>query len=183
MKPVHDLRKGVPRPGKRRRRGKEITEVGLTIDFFGIICYDNRNGKSEINPVYGGKSSPMGAYRQNRINEEMTKVLAEILRNVKEKSVRENVLTVTGVSCAPDLSNARVFYSFFGPGDKKEVAKGLRNASGYIRSQLARILNLRQTPELTFVFDESIEKGAKIERILDAIKNGEKEEKDAEPDA
>ena len=82
----------------------------------------------------------MGAYRQNRINEEIAKSLAEILRNVKEKSVRETVITVTGVSCAPDLSNAKVFYSFFGKGDKKEIAKGLKNATGYIRSQLARTL-------------------------------------------
>ncbi len=112
----------------------------------------------------------MGSYRQNRINEEITKAMAEILRNVKEKSVRESVLTVTGVSCAPDLSTARVFYSFLGAGDKKEIAKGLRNATGYIRSQLARSLNLRQTPELAFVYDESIEKGAKIEKILEKIR-------------
>ena len=77
----------------------------------------------------------MGAYRQNRINEEIAKALAEILRNVKERSVRDTVLTVTGVSCAPDLSSAKVFYSFFGGGDKKEVAKGLKNATGYIRDQ------------------------------------------------
>ncbi len=112
----------------------------------------------------------MGAYRQNRLNEEIAKALAEIIRNVKEKSVRDNVLTVTGVSCAPDLSTAKVFYSFFGKGDKKEIAKGLKNATGYIRSQLARSLNLRQTPELIFVFDESIENGAHIERLLDSIR-------------
>lgn len=118
----------------------------------------------------------MGAYRQNRINEEIAKALADILRSVKEKSVRDNVLTVTGVSCAPDLSSARVFYSFFGKGDKKEVAKGLRNATGYIRSQLARGLNLRQTPELIFVYDESIEKGAHIEKLLEQIRVDESEE-------
>ena len=112
----------------------------------------------------------MGAYRQNRINEEIAKALAEILRNVKEKSVRETVITITGVSCAPDLSNAKVFYSFFGKGDKKEIAKGLKNATGYIRSQLARSLNLRQTPELTFVYDESIENGAHIEKLLEQIR-------------
>ena len=120
----------------------------------------------------------MGAYRQNRINEEIAKALAEILRNVKEKSVRETVLTVTGVSCAPDLSNAKVFYSFFGKGDKKEIAKGLKNATGYIRSQLARSLNLRQTPELTFVYDESIENGAHIEKLLEKIRTEESGDND-----
>lgn len=120
----------------------------------------------------------MGAYRQNRLNEEIAKALAEIIRNVKEKSVRDNVLTITGVSCAPDLSTARVFYSFFGGGDKKEVAKGLKNASGYIRSQLARSLNLRQTPELIFVYDESIEHGAHIEKLLEKIRTEESGEDD-----
>ena len=112
----------------------------------------------------------MGAYRQNRLNEEISKALAEIIRNVKEKSVRDNVLTITGVSCAPDLSTAKVFYSFFGKGDKKEIAKGLKNATGYMRSQLARSLNLRQTPDLIFVYDESIENGAHIEQVLEQIR-------------
>ena len=112
----------------------------------------------------------MGAYRQNRLNEEISKALAEIIRNVKEKSVRDNVLTITGVSCAPDLSTAKVFYSFFGKGDKKEIAKGLKNATGYMRSQLARSLNLRQTPDLIFVYDESIENGAHIEKLLEQIR-------------
>ena len=115
----------------------------------------------------------MGSYRRNRINEEITKAMAEIIRNVKEKSVRDVVLTVTGVDCAPDLSFAKVFYSYFGKGDRKEVAKGLKNATGYIRSQLARSLNLRQTPELTFVYDDSIENGAHIEKLLEKIRTEE----------
>ena len=122
----------------------------------------------------------MGAYRQNRLNEEIAKALAEIIRNVKEKSVRDNVLTITGVSCAPDLSTARVFYSFFGGGDKKEVAKGLKNASGYIRSQLARSLNLRQTPELIFIYDDSIEHGAHIAKLLHDIGASENSAPEAE---
>ena len=112
----------------------------------------------------------MGYYRRNRINEEITKAMAEIVRNVKERSVRDVVLTVTGADCAPDLSSAKIYYSFFGKGDRKEVAKGLKNATGYIRSQLARTLNLRQTPELIFVYDESVEKGAHIEKLLEKVR-------------
>ncbi len=119
----------------------------------------------------------MGAYRQNRINEEISKALSDIIRNVKEKSVRENVITITGVSCAPDLSTARVYYSFFGEADRTLIAKGLKNASGYIRAQLARTLNLRQTPELIFEFDESIENGARIEALLEKIKKDDGFEK------
>ncbi len=112
----------------------------------------------------------MANYRRNRINEEISKALAEIMRNVKEKSVRDVVLTVTGVDCAPDLSFAKVYYSFLGGGDRKEVAKGLKNATGYIRSQLARTLNLRQTPELVFIYDESVEHGAHIEKLLEQVR-------------
>ena len=116
------------------------------------------------------KGMTMGYYRRNRINEEITKAMAEIIRNVKERSVRDVVLTVTGADCAPDLSSAKIYYSFFGKGDRKEVAKGLKNATGYIRSQLARTLNLRQTPELIFVYDESVEKGAHIEKLLEKVR-------------
>ena len=116
------------------------------------------------------KGMTMGYYRRNRINEEITKAMAEIIRNVKERSVRDVVLTVTGCDCAPDLSSAKIYYSFFGKGDRKEVAKGLKNATGYIRSQLARTLNLRQTPELIFIYDESVEKGAHIEKLLEQVR-------------
>lgn len=113
----------------------------------------------------------MGAYRINRINEELTKAVGEILRDVKERAVRENVLTVTGASCAPDLSSARIFYSYFGDTPRADMAKGLKNATGYIRSRLARMLNLRETPELTFVYDESIQHGAHIEKLLEEIRS------------
>ncbi len=112
----------------------------------------------------------MGAYRINRINEAITQALGEIMRDVKEKAVRESVLTITGASCAPDLSTAKVFYSYFGGASRAEVAKGLKNATGYIRSRLARELNLRETPDLTFIYDESIENGAHIEKLLDGIR-------------
>jgi ribosome-binding factor A len=108
-------------------------------------------------------------HRIQRINEEMTKVLGTIIGDVKDSGLSGCVLTVTGVSCAPDLSTAQVFYSYMGSKEKKEVARGLKNAHGFIRTRLAQTLNLRQTPALTFVYDTSIENGAHIDKLLKGL--------------
>ena len=110
----------------------------------------------------------MANYRRGRINEEMQKEVAVILRNVKDPRVSEAFISVTGAEVTPDLKYAKIYYSLL-TGDKKEVKNGLRAASGYIRGQIAKNMNLRITPELTFVEDESIEYGARISKILGTI--------------
>lgn len=113
----------------------------------------------------------MGAYRQSRINEEIMHTLSEILMDVKDYRLRDVVISVTGVVAAPDLSTAKVYYSYVGSRDKKDVKQGLISAHGYIRSRLAKEINLRQTPELLFVYDDSIEHGAHIAKLLDMVKS------------
>ena len=110
----------------------------------------------------------MAKYRRGRINEEMQKELTMILRKVKDPRVSSAFVSVTAVDVTPDLKYAKVYYSCLS-GEKKDVAKGLRQASGYMRTQLARSLNLRMTPELTFIEDASVEHGAKIAKILENI--------------
>ena len=107
----------------------------------------------------------MAKYRRGRINEEMYKETAQILRTVKDPRVSEAFVSVTAVDVTPDLKYAKVYYSAM-MGDKKQVQKGLEAAAGYIRTQLAKSLNLRVTPELTFLEDTSIAYGAKIEKII-----------------
>ncbi|MBQ9162457.1 MAG: 30S ribosome-binding factor RbfA [Clostridia bacterium] len=107
----------------------------------------------------------MAKYRQDRINEEMFREAAQIIRTVKDPRVSGAFVSVTGVEVTPDLKYAKIYYSAL-QGDKKEVKKGLAAASGYIRGQLAKNLNLRVTPELTFCEDTSIAYGAKIEKII-----------------
>jgi len=107
----------------------------------------------------------MAKYRQGRINEEMFKAAAEIIRTVKDPRVSEAFVSITGVEVTPDLKYAKIFYSHM-QGDKKAVKKGLDSSAPYIRGQLARNLNLRITPELTFVEDTSIAYGARIEKII-----------------
>mgnify|MGYP003296946300 CR=1 FL=1 len=107
----------------------------------------------------------MAKYRQGKINEEMYKEAAQIMRTVKDPRISGAFVSVTGVEVTPDLKYAKVFYSHL-HGDAKEIAKGLKAATGYFRTQLAKNLNLRVTPELTFVEDSSIAYGAKIEKII-----------------
>lgn len=109
----------------------------------------------------------MARYRQGRINEEIQKELSSILRTVKDPRVSDAFLSVTAVDCTTDLKYAKVFYSTLsGDPNSKDLKLGLKAANGYIRRELARNLNLRITPELTFLPDDSIRHGAHIASIL-----------------
>lgn len=120
----------------------------------------------------------MGKYRRNRINEEMQKEMMNILRGVKDPRVQDAFMSVTAVDVTPDLKYAKIYYSFLN-GDEKELKTGLKAATGYIRRELARTLNLRITPELTFLRDTSITYGAHIASILNSL---EISEPDPEPE-
>ena len=122
----------------------------------------------------------MAKYRRGRINEEMMKETAMILREVKDPRVSGAFISVTGAEVTADLKYAKIWYSAM-QGDKKEVAQGLKAATGFIRRQLAERMNLRITPELTFVPDTSIAYGAHISDLLSKITYApETEETDAQ---
>ncbi len=123
----------------------------------------------------------MAKYRRGRINEEMVKELSSILREVKDPRVSGSFVSVTAADVTPDLKFAKIYFSVMG-GDKNEVKKGLKSASGYIRKRIAETLNLRQTPELSFVEDESIEYGARINSLLNKIEFTDIIEDEAEDD-
>ena len=110
----------------------------------------------------------MAKYRQGRINDEFQKEIAMILRDVKDPRVANSFISVTSANVTPDLKYAKVYYSAL-TGDKKEIKKGLASSSGFIRGQIAKRMNLRITPEITFIEDGSIEYGAKISKILEGI--------------
>lgn len=110
----------------------------------------------------------MANYRRGRINDEMQKELAQILREVKDPRVSEAFVSITGVDVTPDLKYAKVYYSAL-RGDKKEVYLGLKSSAGFIRRMVAQRMNLRATPEFTFVEDTSIAHGAHIATLLNSI--------------
>ena len=102
-----------------------------------------------------------------------------ILRDVKDPRVSGAFISVTAADCTPDLKYAKIYYSALS-GDAKEIAKGLKAATGFIRRELARSLNLRITPELTFHSDSSISYGAHIASILEGLEITPEEDEEGE---
>ncbi|MBE6711445.1 MAG: 30S ribosome-binding factor RbfA [Clostridia bacterium] len=111
----------------------------------------------------------MAKYRKNRINDAMTAECAQIVREIKDPRVSGVMITVMNSDVSADLKFAKIYYSVFGECDEKELARGLKSAVPFVRSQLAQRLNLRITPELTFVRDEGVKHGAEISRLLHEI--------------
>ena len=107
----------------------------------------------------------MAKYRRNRINDAVKQEMAQILRDVKDPRIAGCLVSITAAEVSPDLKFAKIFFSVLGE-DKNEVLKALKNASGFFRSELARRINLRITPQLTFEYDGSMEYGANISSIL-----------------
>lgn len=122
----------------------------------------------------------MGKYRRSRVNDAVSHEMADIIRDVKDPRVSDSLITVTGADVSPDFKYAKIFYSVLGAdGDAetmKEVGKGLKSAAGYIRGQLAKRLNLRVTPELAFVPDESIMRGVNIAAMINSLEFTDEEE-------
>lgn len=107
--------------------------------------------------------------RMNRIDEELKKEISNIVSFELENSKITGMVSVTKVKTTPDLRYARVYVSILNSKNKKETLVGLKQASGFIRSQIANRINLRVTPELVFELDESLEYGAKIDSIIENI--------------
>lgn len=115
----------------------------------------------------------MAKHRAGRINDEMQKQVAEAMREIKDPRVSGAFVSVTAVEVTPDLKFAKIYYSSL-RGDKKEVAKGLASSSGFVRGYISRNMNLRITPELTFVEDHSIEHGARIASLMKQVEEESK---------
>ena len=111
----------------------------------------------------------MASNRIGRINEEIQRDMSSLIRTVKDPRV-SGMISVTAVNTTPDLKFCKVYISVLDKSDCKQVLQGLKSASGYLRRELGRALNLRNTPELTFVQDDSIDQGA---HILDMLRNPE----------
>ena len=107
----------------------------------------------------------MASNRMGRINEEIQRELAALLPTVNDPRV-SGMISVTAVETTPDLKYAKVYISALDKSAEDQVLKGLKSAAGYLRRELGRALDLRSTPELSFVRDDSIDKGAHILQML-----------------
>ena len=109
----------------------------------------------------------MPSNRIGRVNEEIQRELASLIPAVKDPRVADaGMISVTAVETTPDLKYANIFVSVLNKSASAQALKGLKSASGYLRRELGRSLNLRNTPELSFVRDDSIDKGAHILDLL-----------------
>jgi ribosome-binding factor A len=117
----------------------------------------------------------MTSHRANRVAEQIKKEITQMLRE-EIKDPRIGFVTVTGAEVTPDIRYAKVFVSIYGDDDiKVQSMQALEKAKGFVRSELGKRIRLRYTPEITFKFDSSIEYGARIMKLLEEVKDTEKE--------
>lgn len=128
--------------------------------------------------------------KNTRINGEVQRVLAEIIRgDIKDPRISPWT-SVVAVEVAPDLKSCKAWISVLGDDEARQnTLQGLKSAEGFIRRQLAKIVNLRNTPDITFVVDQSIEYGVNMSRRIDEViasdeeRSGAATEKKNEPDS
>ena len=120
----------------------------------------------------------MASNRIPRINDAIQKELSALLRTVKDPRVSEGMLTITHVDTTSDLRYARVYVSALNCPDEKGLLKGLKSAAGYLRRELGSRVDLRYTPELVFVLDDSIQEGAHINQLLHQLPELQEEHHD-----
>ena len=111
----------------------------------------------------------MASNRIGRINEEIQKELASLIRNLKDPRVQDTMISITHVETTPDLRYAKVYVSFLQEERASDALKGLKSAGGYLRRELGRALQLRYTPELTWALDDSITYGAKMLSLINSL--------------
>ena len=120
--------------------------------------------------------------KNTRVNGEVQRVLAEIIRGEIKDPRISPWTSVVAVEVAPDLKSCKAWISVLGDEEvRKSTLQGLRSAEGFIKRQLAKTINLRNTPEITFVMDQSIEYGVNMSHKIDeVISKDEENMKDAE---
>ena len=108
--------------------------------------------------------------KNTRINAEVRRELSALIQNgIKDPRISP-MTSVTSVEVAPDLKTAKVYISVLGDRESiDETMNGLRSAGGFVRRELARRINLRNTPELIFINDGSIEYGARMSKLIDEV--------------
>jgi ribosome-binding factor A len=106
--------------------------------------------------------------RMRRVNEAVREVVAEAVGNLKDPRI--GLVTVTGVRVSPDLREGTIYVSVLGSEKKKKkTLAGLESAQGILRARVGRELNLKRTPQLTFEYDPSVERGVRMTKLIDDL--------------
>ncbi|MGB2953772.1 MAG: 30S ribosome-binding factor RbfA [Gaiellaceae bacterium] len=106
--------------------------------------------------------------RMRRVNEAVREVLSESVRELKDPRI--GFVTITGVETSPDLRHARVFVSVLGNERKRtQTLAGLEAAHGVLQARIARELRMKRTPQLAFEYDQTVERGVRMSRLIDEL--------------
>jgi len=108
-----------------------------------------------------------GQGRPQRLGDLIQREVSELIR-LELRDPRVGMLTVTSVDVSPDLSHAKVFFTLLEKDHLEETLHGLKRSAGFLRSQLAKRIQMYTTPELRFEYDESVERGDRLSRLIDA---------------
>ena len=114
----------------------------------------------------------MAGYRIVRINDYIKRELSELIPTLKDPRVR-GLISITRVDTTADLRYCKVYVSALDKSDVKDMIRGLKSASGYLRRELAKRMTLRYTPELIFTPDDSIDQGNRVLGMLGKLKDAE----------
>jgi len=118
---------------------------------------------------------PKGPARSLRVADQIQRELAEIIRT-ELKDPRVAMITLTGVEVTADYAHAKVFYTLMGSAEERAATEvGLKQAGGFLRSQIARRIKLHSIPQLHFIYDASVERGFELSRLIDEAVAGSKE--------
>ena len=107
--------------------------------------------------------------RPEKLGDLIQRELSDLLQR-ELRDPRVGMITITGVDVSPDLSHAKVFFTLIDQARLEGTLAGLKRSAGFLRSQLARRIKLYTTPELRFVYDESVERGDRLSRLIDAAR-------------
>ena len=113
-------------------------------------------------------SGRAGGSRGTRVGDQIQRVLSEIMRR-ELRDPRVGMVTLTGVEMSPDCAHATVYFTCLDTAHVPEAEAGLRHAAGFLRAQLARRIQLYVTPDLRFIYDESVERGARLSQLIDSV--------------
>ncbi len=106
--------------------------------------------------------------RPKKVADLIQRELSELLRR-ELRDPRVGMITITSVDVSPDLSHAKVFFTALGKEQLQQTTDGLQRAAGFLRSQLAQRMKMYTTPELRFAYDESVERGDRLSRLIDSV--------------
>lgn len=121
--------------------------------------------------------------RTERLAQQLRSEISQLIQRGELKDPRIGFLTITGVRVGKNLDSARIYVSVYGtPEEGEQTIQALQRAQGFIRRQLGKLLRLRQIPEMTFLLDNSIEEGIRVNRLIDSLPEFQSEDDQTDND-